>query len=513
MPLRDLRGTRDMTWCSRWPNSWKTVVTSSWVRSGSPVPSGGVKFAPDHADVGLEPAPVRGPAGDQRVHPGAGALRGAGEEVGVEGPEVGAVLVVQVVGAHVGVPGGGVPGLLHPDAEEAFHQPEQPVQHGAQGEVGPERLVVEIEPGRPHALGDVAEVPRTQLGQAELLACEALELPPLDLEVGPRARRQLLLEGVGPGAGPDHAVLEHQVGVVGVAEEVRQLAAQGEDLPQQRPVVVLAAGRDRVVGPEELAPQLAVRGVLHEGHVGGRLQAEAVGALGVAVGPSVGGRAALHALGQPGQPRLVAHDQLVGVRGVEDVLGEARAELRQLDLHGLGAPALLVGQVGAGAPELLDGLAQVARAQRVEARGVVRGRVALDHAPQLEVRRQPLHERRVLGQDLVEGRARRGRVHRVVEVPDEPEDADRPLDEAREASDHGVVGRFRGPALEVLELRGGPGEGGADRGRVVRDLDAVEGHAVSAAQQRVRGGVRLRLASYCHGSPRRAACGAATGRS
>src|SRR5690606_574340 len=122
-----------------------------------------------------------------------------------------------------------------------------------------------------------------------------------------------------------------------------------------------------------------------------------------------------------------------------DVLGEARVEPGELDLERLGAPALLRGQVGARALELLDGLAQVARPDRVEALGVVRGGVALDDGPEVDVGGEARDELGVLGQDLAERGPRLGRVHRVVEVPDDPEDAAGPLHEALEAPQHVVV--------------------------------------------------------------------------
>jgi hypothetical protein len=70
-------------WCRPWPNSWNSVITSSWVSSAGWSPTGGAKLHTRWATGNCSPSGRR-----QRarvfVHPGAGLLAAAGVQVQVE---------------------------------------------------------------------------------------------------------------------------------------------------------------------------------------------------------------------------------------------------------------------------------------------------------------------------------------------------------------------------------------------------------------------------------------------
>src|SRR5690606_4472174 len=125
-------------------------------------------------------------------------------------------------------------------AVEALGDLEEPREHAVGLEVRAERLLVEVVEREALLLGPVAHVPglHRARGLALDLLAERLELLLLALERGAGLVLELGDEARRVGAGLRHAVLEHEVGEVAVAEQLRLLAPQLEDAQQVAAVVV-----------------------------------------------------------------------------------------------------------------------------------------------------------------------------------------------------------------------------------------------------------------------------------
>ncbi len=141
------------------------VSTSRWVSSAGLPPTGGVRLPQIRPRCGSKRV-GRGAAGDERIHPGAAALVFARKPVGVEAAQERAVLVVDVVVAHVRIPDGHAGFLGDADAVEPLDQVEHSGHHALQREVGAQRLLVEIVERGALLFGVVGDVPGLEIGGA-----------------------------------------------------------------------------------------------------------------------------------------------------------------------------------------------------------------------------------------------------------------------------------------------------------------------------------------------------------
>ena len=119
------------------------------------------EVAADQAQVWSEPV-WRGPARDEAVHPGAAPLVFARIPVGVEPPQEFAVLIANVVVEHLRIPDRHAGLFRHLNTVEAVHQVEEAGHHALGGEVGTQRLLIEIIERRPLFFGIIGDVPRLQ---------------------------------------------------------------------------------------------------------------------------------------------------------------------------------------------------------------------------------------------------------------------------------------------------------------------------------------------------------------
>jgi hypothetical protein len=334
------------------------VSTSRCVSSAGLPPIGLLRLPQMSPRCGSKP--LRGTAGDQRVHPRAAALVFARIPVGVEPADEFAVLVVNVVVADLRVPVGDALLFGHADAVEAVNQVEHPGHHLFQREVGPQRLLVEIVESGALFFRVVSHVPRLEFRRARALdgPPELQQLAIFFAEAALRLGFQVLEKMEGAGAVVGHAVFEHQVGEVGEAQKTRLLAPQFQNAADERAIVAAFLGGADAVGLVEVA---AGGGVIHVGHhrqVIGRLQSEAPAFQSLALGAVAGGGDGRRR--QTGEIRLIGNHQFESVGGIEDVLAELGGDLRQFDVELL--QFFLAGrvQIGAMAAESVDGLVEKA---------------------------------------------------------------------------------------------------------------------------------------------------------
>ena len=166
-------------WCRPWPNSWNSVITSSCVSSAGRWPSrtGGAKLHTRCA-TGVCSAPSgRRQRAAHVVHPGAGALAGAGVQVQVELADqlrpLAAALDAEE--AHAVVPDRRAVGA-DAHVEQRLDHAEQALQHARLGEVLLDLLLAEGVARLLQLLGGEGHVPGLQVGQAELARGEFAQL-------------------------------------------------------------------------------------------------------------------------------------------------------------------------------------------------------------------------------------------------------------------------------------------------------------------------------------------------
>ncbi len=229
----------------------------------------GGRVADGRADVGAEEPHVRvlrARSVHESVHPRPTALVLARVEVDVEGSDH-VLPFVDAEAAHALVPcrRGALP---HLDAVELARHLEEAREDRVDGEVRAEELVVEVEARLAHLLGVVAEVPRAKRRCVTVrLSAERFQLGVLSLERRHRPRVEVGDERGGLLSRLRHAVVQHEVGEVGETEQLGLALAQRQDLADERPVVVGAAARSRVVGAPDLLADLGVVQVEHDGQI------------------------------------------------------------------------------------------------------------------------------------------------------------------------------------------------------------------------------------------------------
>ena len=231
------------------------------------------------------PGPEQVRLADERVHPGAAALGVAGVEVGDEQAER-AVVVGDVEDADVGVVGREVVALGEAQPVEPLGGAEDAVvQHPLQLEVGAQGCGVDGEAFAAHAFGVEGAVPR-----GDRVSCGGRQLVGLFAGVGGGDRGEPLQHRVDGRRRPGRRGLDDPRRVVGMAQQVRPLGAQGDDREQGRPRVVFAAepacdgrlvqsfpqvaigecGEGRLLGGEHEGEQVAVEAAGTGGERGGR---------------------------------------------------------------------------------------------------------------------------------------------------------------------------------------------------------------------------------------------------
>ena len=296
---------------------------------------------------------------DVGIHPGATALGGPRVQVGQEDRQLRAVRVEHVVDQHVGVVDRQVAAFLELEAVELPRRVEHAVlQHVPHLEVGLELRLVEAVLLGPQLLAVEAPVPGGQLERGlmarGLLAIDhGLQLGALAPGRADRRRRQLAQHAVDGLLGLGRLILEHEVGMRGEAQQPRPLGPQRDHARDQRGVVEGIAARAARHGG--LVHALAQRAVLQlrqhrlAGRVQQRDQVLAVQAAGLG-GRRGGGDLllvqALEFLQAVDDDRRVVHFR-------QDVLVEARPQLRHLGVDRLHAGLAVLVQLRAGAQELL----------------------------------------------------------------------------------------------------------------------------------------------------------------
>ena len=278
--------------------------------------------ADDRGDRALEP--LLGAIG---VHPRAGAL--AGTRVGIEVPEadvLAARLVLHLPDADVGVvdldAGDGREG----EAEELTGDPEHPLAELLELEVLLHLALVEVVLRLADLLRVEAVVPRRDLALRAALVRERLHVGDLLAHARDRWRPDLLHQRHRALGRLRHRVLEAPVGVRRVAEELRALGAELEDLGDDLLVVagvVVVAAVD-VALPHLLAEIVARRVGEERLHRRARVRDRPLALLSARL--RGGGGARLHRVRKAGEVGLLVEDERVALLVGEDVLAERRVE-------------------------------------------------------------------------------------------------------------------------------------------------------------------------------------------
>lgn len=189
-------------------------------------------------------------------------------------------------------------------------------------------------------------------------------------------------------AGLGHLGGQAQLGEVGVAQQLGQFLAQVEDFLHDRAVVVLAGVRALVrgagaVGGVDFFAQRAVFGVGHYRVVAGEFQGDqpALQVLGLGRGSHL----RLGRRGQAGQGRFVSDVLGPGLGGIEQLIGEAAAQLGELALHFGVTLLLLWRQVDTRQAEVTQGVFQDGFLRHVETGGLRAARQGFEGLEQLAV--------------------------------------------------------------------------------------------------------------------------------
>ena len=228
---------------------------------GRRVVGGGGEVA-DQVDHGVDLDPRRTVLAAEPAAPGALALALARVVVHVDHRGVRSVGLEDLEDLGVGVRPGHVLERLEGQTVEPVGDVEDAVADVAELEVGPQLVVVEVVLGLAQLLGVVPPVPRCELESAALGVDDGLHLGDLALGHRQRGVPQPVEQRVDVVGRSGHPGLERVVGEGLVAEQLRLLDAERDDLGDHRLVVelVVLVAADRV-GGVELPPQIAVVGV------------------------------------------------------------------------------------------------------------------------------------------------------------------------------------------------------------------------------------------------------------
>ena len=164
---------------------------------------------------------------------------------------------------------------LETDPVQAGGEAEDRLDAVFQAEIGFELLGAQIEMLRPVALGPEGEVPWLHLRRfIPAFPGPGEQLRHLGPGGGQRGGHQALEQPADGGNVLRHPLLQDVVGPAGVAEQLRDAAAQIGDLQAEPAVVVRPAQGPAVVGAPHPFPQLGARTVLQEGDVAGMREIE-----------------------------------------------------------------------------------------------------------------------------------------------------------------------------------------------------------------------------------------------
>src|SRR5688572_7305867 len=225
--------------------------------------------------------------------------------------------------AHACVPDGQVRrGDVH--VVEALGQAEDSFEYALSGEVRPQLLFVEVVERFALLFCVVRDIPGFERGNviALELVTERQKLRLLALEGSGREGTQSLDELRGLLARTGHTVLRHQIGEMVEAEQASACLAKLQNARDDREVLLAWQVRPTLIEREpDLPPEFAVVRVVEHGNDRGRLEAKEVSALATSLG-SLTCRS--HGGGWQATEAGLVDEELEGVGGVEDVLGETR---------------------------------------------------------------------------------------------------------------------------------------------------------------------------------------------
>jgi len=165
-------------------------------------------------------------------------------------------------------------GGMDADIEQAAAEVEEAIQHLGQGEPGAQRLAVEIKALLPQLLRPIAHIPGLQGGARQgfqvlefLLCCAVAGGPQVFQQRFHGLHRRSHLAG------------QADFRPVAIAQQGGLLLTQGQDLPHQVGVVVLAAGGPADEAAVDRFAQIAPAAVLQKGAVARVVQAHQPGAI------------------------------------------------------------------------------------------------------------------------------------------------------------------------------------------------------------------------------------------
>ena len=304
-----------------------------------------------HIDHNRQLSAVQLPLSAELAHPGAAALRGAGEVVADEKRDRRAVCAGDRPGAGVVMIEFQVEALFEPEAEQTVRRVEGGFNHPVELQIGLDRALVEVELGLAALLGVMSPVPGRNREIAALAGHDRLQR----LLFSARARdprRPDRFEQIERGLRRlGHRVGEAVMGEGFIADQMSALGPQahhfgGDGAIVGRPAVFAA----RSPGAEGLFAQVPPRGELQEGLDARTRQGDGVSADGPALGGEAGG--AVHVEIRQAVEIARVDKQEPGLFVRQHVLPELCAEGREPLANRGEACLCLRRQAGAGAGEI-----------------------------------------------------------------------------------------------------------------------------------------------------------------
>ena len=475
----------------------------------------GGHVAADEAEVQATVLTVGG--GDAHfkvVHPGSTALGVARMPVGIEGADVGAFFVADFIKFDGGMPDfdgagfggagadGGVRrfligikenGVTRSDAqiEHALGQLEHAAEDLVEREPGAELFGVEVILGAALFFRPVGDLPRLKKIRSAVLSVGAvlLELDGFFFEGWTNAFVQVVDEFQSGAAGAGHALLEDLVGKMRLAEELGLFMAEGENLPDQRGIVVFWRIADAGGGLPDLAADVLVLEVFQDGDERGGLQGKAeLGrlrrAMTFGLGLLAGGVDG--ALGEAREASGVVDDEVPGIRGVQDILGVLLGETGELGLDFFEALFFVRREFRAMLTETFHGFIQRTAADTGEGFGLFGFAVSEEQIPNVGIQGDFGVKRGDGGEHRVMSLPQGWRVAEGIEVVDEAPG----LAEAAGGFVEGQDDGFKGQTPAVLGEESVNGSGGIFKGGADVCLNVLGGEG-GPADVKVRGEERV----------------------